>query len=111
MVRRDVQVLEVVLVGLDLGRLVGHEAELAEDPRDLGHRLDARVERAAPDRPPGHGDVDRLGAEARVELGRAEDAAPVGDAASIVALTWLAIAPTFGPIVDGQPADAAQDAR
>ena len=43
----NVERLEVELVGLDLGRLVGHEAELAEDARDLALRLDERMERAA----------------------------------------------------------------
>ena len=46
-VGRDVEHLEVREVVLDLGALVGHEPELAEDLRDLAHRLDARVERAA----------------------------------------------------------------
>ena len=43
----NVEQLEVELVGLDLGRLVDHEAELAEDARDLALRLDQRVQRAA----------------------------------------------------------------
>ena len=95
-------------VVLDLGALVDHEPELAEDLRDLAHRLDARVERAAPDRPAGRRDVDRLGREARRELGPAQarrraaegglDRRPdgVGDRADL------------GPVLGGQAADPAQ---
>ena len=43
-VGRDVEQLEVQLVGLDLGRFVGDEAELAQDARDLALRLDERVQ-------------------------------------------------------------------
>ena len=50
-VRRDVEHLEVGEVVLDLRALVDDEPELAEDLGDLAHRLDARVEAAATDRP------------------------------------------------------------
>ena len=46
-VGRDVERLEVELVGLDLRALVDHEAELAEDARDLALRLAEGVQRAA----------------------------------------------------------------
>jgi hypothetical protein len=65
MVRGDVEHLEVGQVVLDLGPLVDHEAELAEDLGDGGDRLRNRVERAAPDRPAGQRDVDLLRARRR----------------------------------------------
>ena len=71
-VRRDVEHLEVGPVVLDLRALVGHEPELLEDLGDLAHRLDARMERAAPDRPAGRGDVDGFGGEASIELRAAQ---------------------------------------
>ena len=71
MVGRDVEHLEVRDVGLDLGSLVGHEAELAEDLGDPRDGLDDRMEGPARDDPGRRGDVDRLRGQARLERRRA----------------------------------------
>src|SRR3989442_6771544 len=74
MVARDVQRLEVEVVGLDLGPLDDREAEAGEDRDDLV--VDARegVERAAGRAPPRQREIDPLarapGAALRLELPR-----------------------------------------
>jgi hypothetical protein len=78
MVGRDVEHLEVGDVVLDLGAFVRDEAELLEDARDLGHALDARVERATTDGTAGERDVDGL----RDQPGRQLAAADVRPALS-----------------------------
>ena len=109
-VGRDVEHLEVGEVVLDLRALVDDEPELAEDLGDLAHRLDARVERAAADRPAGRRDVDRLGGQARRSArSRAASSPRSARAASIAPRTALATAPTRGRSSAGSAADPAQD--
>ena len=98
-------------VVLDLGALVDDEPELAEDLGDLAHRLDARVERAAADRPAGRRDVDaprRRGG--RRGPSRAASVPRSARAASMAVRTALATAPTRGRSSAGRRADPAQDA-
>jgi hypothetical protein len=67
MVRRNVQQLEVQLVGLDLDRLVGDEAELSEDPNDLALRLDQRMKGAPRQGSAGQRDIGLLAGEPHLE--------------------------------------------
>src|SRR5918997_2700021 len=64
---RNVEQLEIELVGLHLGRLVRHEAELAEYALDLALRLDQRMQRPARQSPSGERDVGSLAREPDVE--------------------------------------------
>ena len=97
MVARDVEQLEVELVGLDLGRLVGDEAELAEDARDLALRLDERMKRAARECAAGQRDVGLLARQAHVERDLVEPRRGArAMAASSSSRIGLASAPTLG---------------
>ena len=78
-VGRDVEHLEVGDVGLDLGALVGHEAELPEDRADPADRLDDRMERAARDLPGGRGHVDGLLRQPGRQRGAARARAGLGE--------------------------------
>ena len=66
-VLRDVERLEVELVGLDLGALHDHEPELAEDARDLALGLADGVEPPGQDAPARQRDVGALGGEPLLE--------------------------------------------
>ncbi len=61
MMRRDVEQLEVVGVGLDIARAVDLEAHLGPDGDDLPQRLRRRVQPAAGQPPAREGHVDALG--------------------------------------------------
>src|SRR4029079_13499503 len=106
---RDVQQLEVGEVVLDLGALVDHEPELGEDPGDLGHRLDARVQGATANGPARRRDVDDLRPEARVELCRAQDLAPGADGRLDAGTDPVRHRPDLRTMLGGHPAEAPQD--
>ena len=110
-IRRDVEHLEVGDVVLDLGALVGDEPELLEDRGDLAHRLDARVERAAADRPAGRRDVDRLGGQAGLELAAAQRGAALGQRRLDGRADRVGDGADLRAVLGRQPADAAQDRR
>ena len=63
MVRRKIQRLEVVVVGLDLGAFGNRVAQIAEDRNDLVHGADDRVLGAEWTADAGEGDVDAVGRE------------------------------------------------
>ena len=107
-VGRDVEHLEVAQVVLDLRALVHDEAELAEDLRDPPDRLVHRVERPAADRAAGRRDVDRLGADALVELAGAQPAAARGERLLDGDPDGIGHGADAGPVLGRQPADPAQ---
>ena len=109
MVGRDVEHLEVGEVVLDLRALVHDEAELGEDVGDLAHRLDARVQAAAPDRPAGQRDVERLGGEAPGQRGAAQLCPALGQGGLDRAPDDVGDRTDPRAIIGRQPADPAQD--
>ena len=109
MVRGDIEHLEVGQVVLDLGPLVHHEAELAEDLGDGLDRLGDRMQRSAPDRPAGSV-TSTFSAASRRAWTWALSSAPRAASAPLTASpTSLAIAPTRGRSSAGKRADPAQD--
>ena len=70
--RREVEQLEVVLVGLDVARAVDLEAHLRPDGGDPAQDQRRHVQPAAPRRPAGQGDVEGLGAQAGLQRGALE---------------------------------------
>ena len=62
-VRRKIQRLEVVKVGLNLRAFLDRVAEIAEDANHLVHRLDDGMLRAGGTADTGEGDVETLGGE------------------------------------------------
>ena len=110
-IERDVEHLEVAQVVLDLGRLVDDESEL---PEHLGDRVDGlvdRVERAAPDRPAGRRDVDRLGLEPARQRRAAQDGAAVGERALDGHPDGVGDGADTRPVVRRERTDPAEDAR
>ena len=97
---RDVEGVEVVLLGLDLGALdhaVAHAGEHVDDPV-LDDRQ--RMERAGPGRPPGQGDVDAVGLQARSRALRREQLARrASSAASSSSRTSFVRRPTRGVVL------------
>ena len=107
-VGRDVEQLEVQLVGLDLGRLEVDEAELAQDARDLALRLDQRVQRAARQRPAGQRDVGSLARQANLDGDLVEAPAARGDGRLELLADWVGHGADLWPVLAGQSADAAE---
>ena len=100
--------LEVQLVGLDLRAVVDHEAELAEDPRDLALGLAHRMQRAAPQRAAGQRDVHRLRRQAHLQRDRLEAASPRGDGRLELLADGVGHGADARPVLRGQRADAAE---
>src|SRR5258708_27443693 len=63
MVRREVQRLEVVIVGFNLRALLDRVTQIAEDANNLLHRLDDGMLRADGTANAGKGDVETFGGE------------------------------------------------
>src|SRR5947207_517936 len=108
MVLRDVQLLEVELVGLDLGALVDHEAELPEDTRDLLLGLAQRMERAAPDRATRERWIQALGREPDLQLDIAEASAATLDGSLELLSNRVRQGTDARPVLGRQLADAAE---
>ncbi len=75
-IRRDVQQLEVVLLGLDLGALEDLEAVGVEDLAQVAHQGLHRMQVADRHRPARRAHVDRLGGQSRLEAAGLELAEP-----------------------------------
>jgi hypothetical protein len=78
-VRRDVEQLEVVGLGLDFGSLEHLEAVGVEDLAQVAHEGLDRVQVTDGRRPAGRRHVDRLGRQAGLEVGLAQGLEPLVD--------------------------------
>jgi hypothetical protein len=109
MVGRDVEELEVVLLGLDLRTLEDFEAVGVEDLAQVANRGEDRVEMADADRPARRAHIDRLARESRVEVAGTQLLEPAPDR-RLELVADLVGALTDGPaLVDGNRSELAQD--
>jgi hypothetical protein len=92
-VLRAVERREVHPVGLDLGALGDVETHRGEDGLDALDRAADRVQAAGAAATAGQRDVQRLGAQLRLQFGSASDSRRACSAASMRALSWLISAP------------------
>ncbi len=108
MIPGDVEQLEVQLVGLDLGRLVNDEAELAEDARDLALRLDQRMQRTGGKRPSRERDVASLAREPNVQRDLGESRSARGDLGLELLTDGIGERADLGPVLAWKLADAGE---
>ena len=108
MVGRDVEGLEVELVALHLRALHDDEPELPEDARDLTLGLRQGVQRAAPAWAAGQRDVVALGAQARLEGGRLQAGATLGEGGLDGLTDGVGEGADARSVLRGQGADAGQ---